>query len=80
MYAALTKAVESTSLAETQRIVRDLRLAKRMTELVEARKIASRRSGARGKEARLEEIKAEDNVKEAEVLYAVFSALSKYLS
>ncbi|KAJ7498543.1 P-loop containing nucleoside triphosphate hydrolase protein [Mycena latifolia] len=65
---ALTKAVESTSLRETQRIVYGLRLEKRRYELQEAKKVASRRSGARGKDARLEEIKAEENVKKAEIL------------
>ncbi|KAJ7167528.1 P-loop containing nucleoside triphosphate hydrolase protein [Mycena filopes] len=65
---ALTKATESTSLRETQHIVYTLRLDVRRRELVEARKVASRRSGARGKEARLEEIKAEENVRQAELL------------
>lgn len=40
-------------------------------ELEEARKIALRRSGARGKEARQEEIKAEEAVKKAEELCAI---------
>ncbi|KAJ7741040.1 P-loop containing nucleoside triphosphate hydrolase protein [Mycena metata] len=65
---ALTRATESTSLRQTQRIVYSLRLDVRRRELVEAKKVASRRSGARGKEARLEEIKAEENVKQAELL------------
>ncbi|KAJ7639258.1 P-loop containing nucleoside triphosphate hydrolase protein [Roridomyces roridus] len=64
----LTKAVETTSLREMQRIVYSLRLDKRRRELLEAKKVASRRSGTRGKEARLEEIKAEENVKQAELL------------
>lgn len=64
--AALTKAMESTSLVETERLVLGLRLDKRAQELQEARKIASRRSGTRGKEARLDEIKAEERVAEAE--------------
>lgn len=68
---ALTKATETTSLRETQRIVYGLRLDARRRELQEARKVASRRSGARGKEARLEEIKAEENLKQAEILYAI---------
>ncbi|KAL8277263.1 hypothetical protein RQP46_010332 [Phenoliferia psychrophenolica] len=67
---ALTRAVESTSMAETQRIVREIRLEKRRKELVEARKVASRRSGTRGKEARMEEIKAEERVAEAEASLA----------
>jgi hypothetical protein len=45
-----------------------LRLDARRRELLEAKKIASRRSGARGKDARLEEIKAEENVRQAELL------------
>ncbi|KAJ7749252.1 P-loop containing nucleoside triphosphate hydrolase protein [Mycena olivaceomarginata] len=67
-FEALTKATETTSLRETQRIVYGLRLDARRRELQEARKVASRRSGARGKEARLEEIKAEENLKQAEIL------------
>ncbi|KAJ7831894.1 P-loop containing nucleoside triphosphate hydrolase protein [Mycena leptocephala] len=64
----LTKATEATSLRQTQRIVYELRLDARRRELLEAKKIASRRSGARGKDARLEEIKAEENVRQAELL------------
>ncbi|KAJ6561577.1 P-loop containing nucleoside triphosphate hydrolase protein [Mycena vulgaris] len=67
-FEVLTKAVESTSLRETQRIFYGLRLEKRRHELREAKKVASRRSGARGKDARLEEIKAEENLKKAEIL------------
>ncbi|KAJ7228264.1 P-loop containing nucleoside triphosphate hydrolase protein [Mycena pura] len=67
-FEVLTKAVETTSLRETQRIVYELRREKRRWELQEARKVASRRSGARGKDARLEEIKAEENLKQAEIL------------
>ncbi|KAJ7853880.1 P-loop containing nucleoside triphosphate hydrolase protein [Mycena leptocephala] len=64
----LTKATEATSLRQTQRIVYELRLDARRRELLEAKKVASRRSGARGKDARLEEIKAEENVRQAELL------------
>ncbi|KAI5479106.1 Iron complex transport system ATP-binding protein [Pseudohyphozyma bogoriensis] len=60
---SLTKAVESTSLAETQAIIDELLLSKAEDELVEAKKIAARRSGARGKEAREAEVKAEEKVK-----------------
>ncbi|KAJ6616249.1 P-loop containing nucleoside triphosphate hydrolase protein [Mycena sp. CBHHK59/15] len=67
-FQALTTAVETTSLRETQRIVYTLLLEKRRHELQEARKLASRRSGARGKEARLGEIKAEENLKQTELL------------
>ncbi|KAJ6482821.1 P-loop containing nucleoside triphosphate hydrolase protein [Mycena vitilis] len=67
-FEALTKATEATSLRDTQRIVYGLRLDARRRELQEARKIASRRSGTRGKDARLEEIKAEENLKQAEIL------------
>ncbi|KAF7352440.1 Iron complex transport system ATP-binding protein [Mycena venus] len=63
-----TFATETTSLRETQRIVYTLRLDARRRELLEAKKVASRRSGARGKDARLEEIKAEENLKQAEIL------------
>lgn len=58
--------MESTSFVETQRIVLGLRLKRTAQELQEARKIASRRSGTRGKEARLEELKAEERVAKAE--------------
>ncbi|KAI0091739.1 P-loop containing nucleoside triphosphate hydrolase protein [Irpex rosettiformis] len=63
---ALTRAVEALSVNETQRIVSELRLERLRKELSEARKTASRTSGARGKKAREEEIKAESRVKEAE--------------
>lgn len=63
---ALTNAVESTSLVETERIVRTLELEDRRNELVQAQLVASRRSGTRGKAAREAEIKAEENVKAAE--------------
>nr|GAT52830.1 iron complex transport system ATP-binding protein [Mycena chlorophos] len=69
-FEVLTKAVESTSLRETQRIVYRLRVEKRTQELQDARKVASRRSGARGKVARQEEIEAEENLKKAEQLLA----------
>ncbi|KAF7302027.1 Iron complex transport system ATP-binding protein [Mycena indigotica] len=69
-FEVLTKAVETTSIRETQRIVYQLRVEKRQLELQEARKVASRRSGARGKVARQEEITAEENLKKAEELLA----------
>ncbi|KAG9220476.1 hypothetical protein CCMSSC00406_0003932 [Pleurotus cornucopiae] len=62
----LTKAVDSSSVAETQRIVSEITLARLVAELADARKVASRTSGARGKKARDEEIKAEARVKKAE--------------
>ncbi|KAJ7068669.1 P-loop containing nucleoside triphosphate hydrolase protein [Mycena amicta] len=67
-FEALTRAVETTSIRETQRILYKLRVEKRQWELQEARKVASRRSGARGKVARQEEIEAEENLKKAEEL------------
>lgn len=51
---------------ETRRTVLSLRLEKRVTELLEAQKMSSRRSGTRGKEARTEELAAEKKLKEAE--------------
>lgn len=63
---ALTRALESTKLSDTQQILSEVRLARRRSELEEAQKIALRTSGARGKKARAEEIKAEENLKEAE--------------
>lgn len=74
MVAALTKAVDASSIAETQRIVSEIRLARLQRELEEARKIALRTSGARGKKAREEEIKAEQRVQEAEEKYTIFIA------
>jgi ATP-binding cassette, subfamily F, member 3 len=65
-FAVLVKAIESSSLLETQRIVLDLQLRRRQEELVEAQKIAQRRSGARGKDARTAELQAEANVAEVE--------------
>ncbi|KDQ27465.1 hypothetical protein PLEOSDRAFT_51211 [Pleurotus ostreatus PC15] len=62
----LTKAVDSSSVSETQRIVSEITLARLVAELADARKVASRTSGARGKKARDEEIKAEARVKKAE--------------
>ncbi|SGY73775.1 BQ5605_C005g03318 [Microbotryum silenes-dioicae] len=63
---ALTKAVESPSVSEMTRIVYEIKLSRRRIELVEARSIALRRSGTRGKEAREQEILAEQRVREAE--------------
>ncbi|KAI0761905.1 P-loop containing nucleoside triphosphate hydrolase protein [Irpex lacteus] len=63
---ALTRAVESLSVNETQRIVSEIRLERLRKELGEARKTATRTSGARGKKAREEELKAEARVKETE--------------
>jgi hypothetical protein len=62
----LVKAVESPSLLETQHIVLDLKLRRKQEELLEAQKIAQRRSGARGKEARTAELQAEANLAEVE--------------
>ncbi|KAJ6515472.1 P-loop containing nucleoside triphosphate hydrolase protein [Mycena sanguinolenta] len=67
-FEALTKATETNSLRETQGLVYELRLDARRRELQEAKKVASRRSGTRGKDARMEEIKAEENLKMAEQL------------
>lgn len=69
----LTRAVETTEPAETQGIVRRLELEKRKKELVEARKVASVRSGTRGKEARMAELRAEEKVAEAEARCAGIS-------
>ncbi|KAI0343208.1 P-loop containing nucleoside triphosphate hydrolase protein [Trametopsis cervina] len=65
-FEVLTRAVEATSITETQRIVSSIRLERLKKDLTEARKIATRTSGARGKKARAEEIAAEVRVKEAE--------------
>jgi hypothetical protein len=60
--------VEATSVVEAQRILLKIRLEERHKELVEAKKVALRRSGARGKTARLAEIQSEQAVKDAEEL------------
>ncbi|GAA5882378.1 hypothetical protein JCM3774_004325 [Rhodotorula dairenensis] len=62
---ALTRAVESTSPLETARIVNRLRLEDRERDLVSAQLVALRRSGARGKAAREEELEAERQVERA---------------
>ena len=62
----LTTALESLSLDETQRVVNQITFERLSTELEDARKIASRTSGARGKKAREEEIKAEARFKSGE--------------
>jgi ATPase subunit of ABC transporter with duplicated ATPase domains len=64
----LAKAVEATSLVETQRVVNQIKLERCQEELSEARKVAQRRSGARGKAARKEEIASEEAVKLAEAM------------
>ena len=61
----LTRAVEATSLAETQRIVSEIRLERLTKDMADAKKVALRTSGQRGKRARDEEIKAEERVREA---------------
>lgn len=63
---ALTTAVDSILPQVTQKVVYEIELARCRYELSEAQKIASRRSGARGKEARTQEIKEEEKVKVAE--------------
>lgn len=63
---ALTTAVDSILPQVTQKVVYEIELARCRHQLSEAQKIASRRSGARGKEARAQEIKEEDKVEIAE--------------
>ena len=62
----LTTALESLSLDETQCVVNQITFERLSIELEDARKIASRTSGARGKKAREEEIKAEARFKSGE--------------
>lgn len=64
--AALTAIVESPSPLEAKKIMDSLHLAQKRYDLGEAQKLALRRSGARGKEARAGEIQAEKDLKEAE--------------
>ena len=63
---ALTRAVESLKLSETQRIVSEIRVERLHYVLEEAQKTALRTSGARGKKARDDEIQAEAKLKEAQ--------------
>lgn len=51
---------------EAQMLMNDLMLEKKNTELQEARKIAQLRSGARGWDARSDEVKAEKELERAE--------------
>ncbi|TCD63191.1 hypothetical protein EIP91_005858 [Steccherinum ochraceum] len=69
-FEALTRAVESTKISETQKILAMIRVERRRAELEEAQKIALRTSGARGKKARGDEIKAEETLKQAEEVLA----------
>ncbi|KAK4049385.1 hypothetical protein OIV83_004118 [Microbotryomycetes sp. JL201] len=61
----LNRAVESTDIRETQEILLKLSLEEKEEQLDAARMIAQRRSGARGKAARLSELEAEAKVAEA---------------
>ena len=62
---ALIQAAESPSLLVAERTVRELHLEQCRNELQRARLIAMRRSGARGKDARLAEIQAEERERDA---------------
>ena len=61
----LTRAVEASALSETQRIISQIRLNRLEQDMANAKKVALRTSGQRGKKARDEEIKAEERVKDA---------------
>jgi ATP-binding cassette subfamily F protein 3 len=54
---------------QTQFIVNEIRVRTRLEELDNARKVASRRSGARGKAARTDELAAEERLRAAEEKY-----------
>ncbi len=56
----LNKAIEGASPAEVRRALDQLRLAKAGEDLYWANDLAARRSGARGKDARTEQLKAEE--------------------
>lgn len=71
--------MEAASVAETQQIVSEIRLERLRRELQEARKVASRTSGTRGKKAREEEIKAEERIQDAETK-CVCVSLSDHVS
>ena len=63
----LQQAVETEDAAKTHLIVSQIKLEKRNEELEAARKVAMRRSGARGKDARQQEIVAEAALNEAKI-------------
>ncbi|EJT98014.1 hypothetical protein DACRYDRAFT_5501 [Dacryopinax primogenitus] len=69
----LSAAVESHSSSQIQRAVSAFELFKIREDYENKKKIAMRRSGARGKAARLEEDKAELRLKEAEESFANMS-------
>lgn len=59
-------------------MVSQIRLERLNKELEDARKVATRTSGQRGKRAREEEIKAEVRVKDAEEALEISSVLAEY--
>jgi ATP-binding cassette, subfamily F, member 3 len=64
--AALSNAIESPSIAELSEAIAAIKLGRSLKDLEHAKKIALRRSGARGAEARKALLKAEAKVKEDE--------------
>ncbi|KZT59674.1 hypothetical protein CALCODRAFT_493400 [Calocera cornea HHB12733] len=75
-FEVLSAAVESHSTTRIQRVVSAYELAQIKEDYETKKKIAMRRSGARGKAARLEEDKAELRLKEAEEAFANLSVES----
>lgn len=63
--AALTTALEADSSVEAQRILNTLLVRRAEAELAERQRIAQRRSSARGKAARADEIEGEREVEKA---------------
>ncbi len=64
-FTALTTALEADSPVEAQRILNTLLVRRAEAELAERQRIAQRRSGARGKAARADEIEGEREVEKA---------------
>lgn len=63
---ALSRAIESPTIAELSESIAGIKLGRSQKDLENAKKIALRRSGARGAEARKALLKAEAKVKEDE--------------
>ncbi|KAL7414181.1 P-loop containing nucleoside triphosphate hydrolase protein [Mrakia frigida] len=70
---ALTHAVESSDVDQISRVVAEIERDKIRDEMEDKKRIAMRRSGTRGNEARKEELKAEAKMAEAESKLAALS-------
>jgi len=77
LIAVLEEIIDAVPL-RAQELMNQLMLQRKNEELEEARRIALLRSGARGWEARSEEIKAEKELERAEEKYALMNR-AKYM-